>query len=218
MCPHIFSEEGYPYGRTPDLGLIEALATRISAGDLSAFDRDNVVGEMAVQAAMLHQDRCTKVWRIRLTTFEAGAAPPSACLPIPRTPAHHPSTCSEPYLLRIQWQMAGPAVRHEGAFSRVVWLCLLTPPSSRSAPARMRLRLTIGETGGTAARRETPAPTPPPTASSPALHSTARSSATATILRTRSRTPTGAPRGTIWWMRCCRTPSGAPPISSASTR
>ena len=59
-CPQIFSEEGYPYGRTPDLGLLEALATRISAGDLSSFDRDNVVGEMAVQTAMLHQDRCTK--------------------------------------------------------------------------------------------------------------------------------------------------------------
>ena len=66
QCPQIFAEEGFSYGNTPNLGDIESLALRISGGDLSAFDRQNVVTEMAVQTAMLHQDRCTKVRRAAL--------------------------------------------------------------------------------------------------------------------------------------------------------
>ncbi len=51
---------GAPHGSTPHLHDVEALAVRVNRGDLSAFDMNNVVTEMAVQTAMLHQDRCVK--------------------------------------------------------------------------------------------------------------------------------------------------------------
>jgi hypothetical protein len=56
-CPIIFSEaaEGAPHLRE-----VEALAAAVNAGDLSAFDINAVVTEMAAQTAMLHHDRCTK--------------------------------------------------------------------------------------------------------------------------------------------------------------
>jgi len=60
QCPVIFSEVGVPNGGTPHLGDLQALAQSVAAGDLSRFDMSNVVTEMAVQTAMLHQDRCVK--------------------------------------------------------------------------------------------------------------------------------------------------------------
>lgn len=43
-----------------DTSQLEALAVQIERGDLSGVNLDLLVTEMAVQTAMLHQDRCTK--------------------------------------------------------------------------------------------------------------------------------------------------------------
>jgi len=59
-CPLIFPELGEARGVTPHITALEEFATRINAGDLSGLDQNAVVTEMAVQTAMLHQDRCTK--------------------------------------------------------------------------------------------------------------------------------------------------------------
>jgi len=59
-CPIIFEEGGQPAGSTPHLSEVENLAQQVNAGDLSHLDMANVVTEMAVQTAMLHQDRCVK--------------------------------------------------------------------------------------------------------------------------------------------------------------
>jgi len=57
-CPVIFAES--LRNGSSHLGELEALATAIARGDLSAFDLPAVVTEMAAQTAMLNQDRCTK--------------------------------------------------------------------------------------------------------------------------------------------------------------
>jgi hypothetical protein len=47
-------------GSVPDQTELEHLADRVNDGDLSMFDQNAVVTELAAQTAMLHQDRCTK--------------------------------------------------------------------------------------------------------------------------------------------------------------
>ena len=62
-CPVIFEESAGPPGEAPGashLRDVEALAAAVNKGDLSGFDINAVVTEMAAQTAMLHQDRCTK--------------------------------------------------------------------------------------------------------------------------------------------------------------
>ena len=62
-CPVIFAESGGPPGEAPGashLRDVEALAAAVNKGDLSGFDINAVVTEMAAQTAMLHHDRCTK--------------------------------------------------------------------------------------------------------------------------------------------------------------
>ncbi len=61
-CPIIFSEAGADTAAlpAPHLRELEALATAVNGGDLSGFDLNAVVTEMAAQTAMLHHDRCTK--------------------------------------------------------------------------------------------------------------------------------------------------------------
>ena len=59
-CPVIFQEAGQPRGSIPGIGPLHQLALRVNAGNLEGLDMSAVVTEMAVQTAMLHQDRCTK--------------------------------------------------------------------------------------------------------------------------------------------------------------
>ena len=59
-CPVIYQEVGQPRGSTPGIGPLQQLALRVNAGNLEGLDMGAVVTEMAVQTAMLHQDRCTK--------------------------------------------------------------------------------------------------------------------------------------------------------------
>ena len=60
-CPIIFAEaHGTLAKPAPHLHELEALAVEVARGNLSGFDQDLLVTEMAAQTAMLHHDRCTK--------------------------------------------------------------------------------------------------------------------------------------------------------------